>query len=195
MTLNCKLCQSEFSVLSGRIIIILSKICFLCTYTDQMIIQQRLMFCSPFSFTIFLLMFFPLFSKVFTTILKIYKLPKIDNTIPIPVVCHRIIIDKLCLFVTVLCWRSINILLMTCSIGDTNYFQYYSIRFYITCGLILIFFRKYLSPAVLLSVRKNIWLWEGDLYQNVLWSIGCLISYGIFWVLSENLLFLMPSIC
>ena len=27
-------------------------------------------------------MFFPLFSKVFTNILKIYELPKINNTIP-----------------------------------------------------------------------------------------------------------------
>ena len=33
------------------------------------------MFCSNFSFTIFLQMFFPLFSKVFTDILKIYELP------------------------------------------------------------------------------------------------------------------------
>ena len=77
MTFNCELCQSEFSVLPGRIIMKLSKICFLCSY-----IQQRLMFCSKFSFTIFLLMFFPLCSKVFTNILKIYELPKINNTIP-----------------------------------------------------------------------------------------------------------------
>ena len=81
MTLNCELCQSEFSVLSRRIMIKLSKICFLCTYVDQMIIQQRLTFCPKFSFTIFLLMFFPLFSKVFTNILKTYELLKI-NTIP-----------------------------------------------------------------------------------------------------------------
>ena len=33
--------QSEFSVSSGRVIIKLSKICFLGTYTDQMIIQQN----------------------------------------------------------------------------------------------------------------------------------------------------------
>ena len=39
-----------------------------------------LMFRSKFSFTIFL--FFPLFSKVSTNILKIYELPKINNTIP-----------------------------------------------------------------------------------------------------------------
>ena len=54
----------------------LSKICFLCAYVDKMIIEQRLMFCSKFSFTIFLLMFFPLCSKVLTNILKIYELPK-----------------------------------------------------------------------------------------------------------------------
>ena len=81
MSFNGELCQSEFSVLSGRIIMKLSKIYFLCTYVDKMIIQQRLMFCSKFSFKIFLL-FFSLCSKVFTNILKIYELPKINNTIP-----------------------------------------------------------------------------------------------------------------
>ena len=81
MTFNCELYQSVLNLL-GRIIMKLSKICFLCTYVDKMIIQQRLMFCSKFSFTIFLLMFFPLCSKVFTNILKIYELPKINNTIP-----------------------------------------------------------------------------------------------------------------
>ena len=82
MTFNCKLCRSEFSVLSSRIIMKLSKICFLCTYIDKIIIQQRLLFCSKFSFTIFLVMFFPLCPKVFADILKIYELPKINNTIP-----------------------------------------------------------------------------------------------------------------
>ena len=53
MTFNCELCQNEFSVLSGRIIMKLSKICFLCTYVDKMIIQQILMFCSKFNFTIY----------------------------------------------------------------------------------------------------------------------------------------------
>ena len=80
MSFNGELCQSEFSVLSGRIIMKLSKIYFLCTYVDKMIIQQRLMFCSKFSFKIFLL-FFSLCSKVFTNILKIYELPKINHTI------------------------------------------------------------------------------------------------------------------
>ena len=59
----------------------LSKICFLCTYVDQMLIQQRLLFCFSFSYTIFLLMFFPLYSNVFTNLLKIYELPKIYNKI------------------------------------------------------------------------------------------------------------------
>ena len=87
------------------------------------------------------------------------------------------LVYKLCLFVTVLCYWSINILWMTCSIGDTNDFQYNFIRFYIACGLILIFLRKYLSPTILLSVRKNICLWEGDLYQNVSWSIDWLTQW------------------
>ena len=82
MTFNCELCQSEFLVLSGRIIMKLSKICFSWVYVDQMIIQQRLMFNAKFNFIIFLLMFFPLFSKVFSNILKIYELTKINNTIP-----------------------------------------------------------------------------------------------------------------
>ena len=82
MTFNCQLCQTEFSVLSGRIIMKLSEICFLWTNVDKMIIQQRLMFCSKISFRIFLLIFFPLCSKVFIDILKIYDLPKINNTIP-----------------------------------------------------------------------------------------------------------------
>ena len=77
MTLNCKLFESEFSVLSSRLIIRkLSKICFLCTYVDQMIIQHR--------FNVLLqLQFYNIFtnvlSKVFTDILKIFELPKIFN--------------------------------------------------------------------------------------------------------------------
>ena len=82
MTFNIELCQSKFSLLSGRIIMKLSTICFLCTYVYKMIIQQRLMFFSKFSFTIFLLMFFTLCSKVFINILKICELPNVNNTIP-----------------------------------------------------------------------------------------------------------------
>ena len=48
---------------------------------DKMIIQQRLMFCSKFSFTILLLMLFPLCSKVFINNLKIYELLKINISI------------------------------------------------------------------------------------------------------------------
>ena len=40
------------------------------------------MFCSNFNFTIFSLIFFPLFTKVFTGILKIYELLKIYYKIP-----------------------------------------------------------------------------------------------------------------
>ena len=39
------------------------------------------MFCFTFSFTVFLLMLFPLFSKGFINILKIYELPKTYNKI------------------------------------------------------------------------------------------------------------------
>ena len=53
-----------------------------------MIMQQRLMLCSKFSFTIFLLMYFLLFSKVFTTILKIHELPKTFSNIP--QYCHKL---------------------------------------------------------------------------------------------------------
>ena len=77
MTLNCEL----FIVSSQSYLVGLSKIRFLWTYVDQMIIQQRLLVCFIFSFTIFLLMFFPFFSNVFTNILKIYELPKKCNKI------------------------------------------------------------------------------------------------------------------
>ena len=78
MTFKWELCQSEFSVLSSRFI----KNLFPLHIVDKIIIQQRLMFCFKFSFTIFLLIFFPLCSKFFINILKIYDLPKINNTIP-----------------------------------------------------------------------------------------------------------------
>ena len=65
MTFNFELCESQFSVLSGRFTIKLSKICFLCTYLDQIIIQQKLMFCSKFSFTIFLLIIISIIFKSF----------------------------------------------------------------------------------------------------------------------------------
>ena len=62
MTFNFEL---QFSVLSGRFTIKLSKICFLCTYLDHIIIQQKLMFCSKFSFTIFLLIIISIIFKSF----------------------------------------------------------------------------------------------------------------------------------
>ena len=52
----------------------LSKICFLCTYVGQMMIQQIIVL-------LFLLVFFPLFLNVFTNILKIYELSKTYNEI------------------------------------------------------------------------------------------------------------------
>ena len=55
----------------------LSKICFVCTYVDQMVVRYRLVFCFKFSFTMFLLMFLPLFTKFVNNILKIYELPEI----------------------------------------------------------------------------------------------------------------------
>ena len=63
MTLNCELRHGEFSVLSDRIIIKLSKIGFLYTYVDQMIIQQR--------FNVLLqIQFYNIFTNVFSIIFK-----------------------------------------------------------------------------------------------------------------------------
>ena len=63
MTLNCELYQSEFSVSSGRLIIILPKICFLSTDVEQMIIQQI--------FNILLqLYFYNIFTNVLSTFFK-----------------------------------------------------------------------------------------------------------------------------
>ena len=82
MTLNCELCQSEFSVLSGRLIIKLSKMCFLCTYVDQMIIQQIFNVLLQLQFHDIFTTVLPIFSKVFTDILKVYELLKMYNKIP-----------------------------------------------------------------------------------------------------------------
>ena len=71
-----------FRVSSQSYLAGLPKICFFCTYVDQMIIQQRLFFCFKLNFNFFfLLMFLTLFSNVFTSILKTYELPKIYNKI------------------------------------------------------------------------------------------------------------------
>ena len=81
MTFNCELCQSEFLVFSGRLIIKLSKIYFLCTYVDQMIIQQRFnVFLKIQLYNIFTNVLSIIF-KSFTNILKIYEVPKIYNKI------------------------------------------------------------------------------------------------------------------
>ena len=69
LTVNC------FKVISQSYLAGFSKICFLCTYVDQMTIQQRFS-CFKFRFTVFLLMFFPIFSKLFANISKIYELLK-----------------------------------------------------------------------------------------------------------------------
>ena len=61
MTLNCELRQDVFSVLYGKLIIKLPKIYFLCTYVEQIIIQQR---------------FNVLLQFQFFNILKIYELPR-----------------------------------------------------------------------------------------------------------------------
>ena len=59
VTLNCQQCQSGFSVLSGKLFIKLSKICFLCTHVNQMITQLQ-------------------FYNIYTNFLSmIYELPKI----------------------------------------------------------------------------------------------------------------------
>ena len=83
MTLNCELCESEFSVLSAKLIPKLSKICFHCTCIwTKGLYSRDLMFWANFIFTIFSLVFVPLFSKDFTDILRIYELRKIYNKMP-----------------------------------------------------------------------------------------------------------------
>ena len=79
MALNRDLFQSESSVLSGRLIknMFPLHICRSNDYTIEIVFGFR------FSFTIFLLMFLPLFPKVVTNILKIYELPKIYHTLKI----------------------------------------------------------------------------------------------------------------
>ena len=69
--------SNGFSVLFGRFLKKLWKICFVCTY-DQMKILQR--FCIKLRFTKSSPVFFPLFWKVLTN--KIYEFPEIHNKIP-----------------------------------------------------------------------------------------------------------------
>ena len=73
MTLYYQLFQSEFSVLPGRLIrnMFPLHICRSNDYTIEISVLLQIQFYN------ILLMFFPLFPKVFTNILKIYELPKI----------------------------------------------------------------------------------------------------------------------
>ena len=82
MTYKCELCQSEFSVLSGRFIIKLSKTCFLCIYVDQVIIQQRFNVLLQIQFYNIFTNVLSIISKVFTNTLKTDELPKIYSKIP-----------------------------------------------------------------------------------------------------------------
>ena len=77
MTLYYQLFQSEFSVLPGRLIrnMFPLHICRSNDYTIEISVLLQIQFCN------ILLMFFPLFLKVFTNILKIYELPKIQNEV------------------------------------------------------------------------------------------------------------------
>ena len=55
------------------------KICFFCIYLDQMIVQQRVNVLFQIQlYDIFTI----IFSIIFTNILQIHELPKIDNKIP-----------------------------------------------------------------------------------------------------------------
>ena len=71
----CELFQSDFSVLSGRLIknMFPLHICRPNDYTIEIIVLLQIQIYN------ILLMFFPLFCNVFTNILKIYELPKIYN--------------------------------------------------------------------------------------------------------------------
>ena len=77
MTLNCELFQSEFSVLSGRLMknMLPLHIRRPNDYTIEIIVLLQIKIRNT------LLMFFPLFSNFFTNILKIYELPRIYNKV------------------------------------------------------------------------------------------------------------------
>ena len=102
---TCELCERGFSVLSGRLIIKLSNICFLGTYVDQMIIQQRFDVLLNLQSYNILLMFFSLFLKAFTNILKIYnylkyihgKIPKYSQAHVLTIIiCQDNSVPQLC---------------------------------------------------------------------------------------------------
>ena len=74
MTLNCELFQSEFSVLSGRLIknMFPLHICRPNDYTIEIIVLLQIQFYN---------IFINVLSIIFTNILEIYELPKIYNKI------------------------------------------------------------------------------------------------------------------
>ena len=82
MTLNCELCQNEFSVSSGRLVIKFPKIRYLCTYVDQVIIQQRFKFLLRLQFYNISTNVLSIIFKLFPDILTIYEPPKIYNKVP-----------------------------------------------------------------------------------------------------------------
>ena len=77
MTLNCELFQSEFLVLSGRLIknMFPLHICRPNDYTIEIIVLLQIQFDN------ILTNVSSVFSNVFTNILKIYELPKMCNKI------------------------------------------------------------------------------------------------------------------
>ena len=86
MILNCELCpQSYLTGLSKNY----QKSVSSAHIQAKLLHSRDLMFCSNFNFTIFSLIFFPLFPKVFTGILKIYELFKIYYKIHY---CHMLVL-------------------------------------------------------------------------------------------------------
>ena len=82
MTLNCELCQNEFSVSSGRLVIKFPKIYYLCTYVDQGIIQQRFNFLLQLQFYNISTNVLSIIFKLFPDILTIYEPRKKYNKVP-----------------------------------------------------------------------------------------------------------------
>ena len=76
ITLNFELCWSGLSVSSCRLTIKCQRSVSCTHIKTKRLYSTDLMLHSKFSFPIFSLMFFPLFSKVFTDILRIYELSK-----------------------------------------------------------------------------------------------------------------------
>ena len=77
LTLNCV--RVSMPYLAGLHHNIVKNLFLLHICRTKWLYSSDLMFYSNFRFTIFSLMLFPLLTKVFTDILKIYELPKIYN--------------------------------------------------------------------------------------------------------------------